>query len=476
MPTKVPQPIVDRLAEHGQSHLCAWWNDLDDAARDRLVRQIDQIDFDQVAHLVGSLVTGDHAAPVDASQASPPSKLERLPQSEDDFTRWDEAREAGLELLSAGKVAAMVVAGGQGSRLGFEHPKGLYPIGPVSGKSLFQLHFEQLEALSDRVGHRIPYFVMTSEATDQPTKEYLDDNEYFGYSPHDVYLFQQGWLPAVDADGRILLADKDRIATSPDGHGGMLRALSRSGLLEVMSDRGVETVFYHQVDNPTIPLCDPTFLGLHRRHSSQMSTKVVAKRDAAEKMGVVVDVDGKTQIIEYSDLPDDKAAETDGDGSLRLWAGNTAVHCFERSFLDELTADGSPGLPFHRAHKKIAHLDLQTGEVVEPEEPNGFKFEQFIFDALPEASSALVMEVDRATEFNPVKNAEGDDSPATAKAAIARIHRDWISRVGSSVAEGATVEISPLFALDVVELEEKLGDGRRFEKDEVLEPPRVHDA
>ena len=476
MPTKVPQPIVDTLAAHGQSHLCSWWNSLDDAGRDRLVRQIEQVDFDQVAHLVGSLVTGNHVPGVDASQAAPPSNLERLPKSDEDFARWDDARERGLARLAAGKVAAMVVAGGQGSRLGFEHPKGMFPIGPVSGKSLFQLHFEQLEALSNRVGHRIPYFVMTSEATDAATKAYLDDNEYFGYSPHDVYLFQQGWLPAVDGEGRILLAERDRIATSPDGHGGMLKALHRSGLLEVMSDRGVESVYYHQVDNPTVTLCDPVFLGLHAKHGSQMSTKVVAKRDASEKMGVVVDVDGRTQIIEYSDLPDDRAAATDDDGNLLLWAGNTAVHCFERSFLDTLTEDGSAGLPFHRAHKKIAHVDLETGEVVEPAEPNGFKFEQFIFDAMPQADVAMVMEVDRATEFNPVKNAEGSDSPATAKAAIAGIARDWITRAGSAVADDARVEISPLYALDAAELEEKLGQGRRFEKDELLEAPKPHDA
>ena len=473
MPTKVPQPIVDLLAEHGQSHLCAWWNDLSDAQRDQLVRQIQQIDFDQVAHLVGKLVTGDHTVAAAAAHPEPPASVERLPKSEDDHARWNEAKARGLDLLAGGKVAAMVVAGGQGSRLGFDHPKGMFPIGPVSDRTLFQLYFEQLDALAEKVGHAIPYFIMTSEATDKPTKDFLDDQEFFGYSPHDVYIFQQGWLPAVDEDGRILLADKGTIATSPDGHGGMLRALHRSGLLEVMGDRGIESIYYHQVDNPTAILCDPVFLGLHKRHQSQLSTKVVAKVDAAEKMGVVVDVDGVTQIIEYCDLPDEQASRTGADGGLLLWAGNTAAHCFERSFLDDLTADGAPGLPYHKAHKKVAHLDLETGRVVEPSEPNAFKFEQFIFDAMPEAKVALVVESDRALEFNPVKNAEGSDSPQTARKALANIARNWVEQSGGHVAEEAVVEISPRFAIDQETFAATPEASDHFEKDTVLEAPQA---
>ena len=472
----VPQSIADRLSQHGQSHLVAYWDELTDSGRDRLTRQIQQIDFEQVAALVGSLVTGDHSTAIDANKAESPASVERLPKSEDDRARWVAAASAGNELLAAGKIAALVVAGGQGSRLGFEHPKGMFPIGPLSGKSLFQLHFEQLETLSATVGHRIPYFIMTSEATDAPTKAFLDENEFFGYSPHDVYLFQQGWLPAVDDDGRVLLAEKDRIATSPDGHGGMLRALHRSGLLEVMSDRGVEHIYYHQIDNPTAVLCDPVFLGLHAKYRSQMSTKVVAKVSAEEKMGVVVDLEGTTQIIEYSDLPDAKAAELNDEGSLKLWAGNTAIHCFERAFLDGLVADGAPGLPYHRAHKKVPHIAIDSGEAIEPEAPNAFKFEQFIFDAMPQAATALVMEVERSREFNPVKNAEGNDSPATAKDALRRLHHEWIEQAGSQIADGVTVEVSPRYAITAAQLEQRLGTGRHFTADEILEEPQPHEG
>ena len=471
MPDKVPDEIVHRLTEHDQLHVCGWWNDLLDPQRDELIGQIEAVDFPLIERLVETYIKGGEPKGDDrGSRAESPSRLERLPKTPDDKARWAAAKTRGLELLTKGKVAAMVVAGGQGSRLGFEDPKGMFPIGPVSGKTLFQLHFEQLDALSTKVGKRIPYLIMTSEATDAATKAYLEENEYFGASLHDVYIFKQGWLPAVDPDGKILMADKGRMATSPDGHGGMLKAMRRSGLLDILTDRGVEAVYYHQVDNPTAVLCDPTLLGLHEKHRSEMTTKVVAKTGPDEKMGVVVEVDGATQIIEYSDLTADQQAETDAEGGLKLWAGNTAVHVFSRPFLERITGEGAD-LGYHRAHKKVTYFDRDTGKVVDPGEPNAYKFEQFIFDALPEAANALVVEADRTSEFNPVKNAEGSDSPATAKAALAALHRGWIEEAGGRVAEGVTVEIGPRYALDAEQTARQVTPGTLFEKDTVLDPP-----
>ena len=470
MPDKVPDEIVQTLTEHDQLHLCGWWNDLTRPQREGLLDQIRQIDFPLIDRLVETyLKGGDARGDNRGSKAESPKRMERLPRHPDDRARWTAARSRGMERLSAGKVAALVVAGGQGSRLGFDQPKGLFPIGPVSGKTLFQLHFEQLEALSNRIGKRIPYLIMTSEATDAETKAYLEDNEYFGASLHDVYIFKQGWLPAVNGDGSILLSDKGSVAASPDGHGGMLKAMRRSGLLDILADRGIEDVYYHQVDNPTAVLCDPTMIGLHHEHGSEMTTKVVSKTGPEEKMGVVVDVGGATQIIEYSDLTPAQQAATDADGNLKLWAGNTAVHVFSRVFLDRITTGGAD-LGYHRAHKKVTYFDRETGKVVEPDEPNAFKFEQFIFDAMPEAKNALVVEADRAEEFNPVKNADGADSPATAKAAMAALHRRWIEEAGGGVADGVTVEISPLFALDAEELAGKVKPGDRFTEDTVLAP------
>lgn len=464
---KVPDDLVATLDEYGQSHLCRWWNDLDNAERGDLVHQLREIDFAMVAELVQQKVKSSSGGKdTRAGRAQPPTRLERLSTIHDGA--WSSATRAGEELLRLGKVGAMVVAGGQGSRLGFDQPKGMFPIGPVSGKTLFQLHFEQLEALSMKYGMNIPYFIMTSEATDAATKDFLESNDYFGYSFHDVYIFKQGWLPAVDPDGKVLLADKGHIAASPDGHGGMLNALKRAGLTEIMHERGLEHVYYHQVDNPTAIICDPHFLGLHAKYQSEMSTKVVAKTGPSEKMGVVVDVDGVTQIIEYSDLSEEQQAATDDDGNLLLWAGNTAIHAFRTSLFDRLT-DGDVSLPYHLAHKKVAHL-TDDGTHVEPETPNAYKFEQFIFDAMPEAANALVVEADRAREFNPVKNAEGSDSPATAKQAILDIGRQWCEEAEAVVSYDARIEISPLFALTAEDVRKKISPGERLSGDKHLVP------
>jgi UDP-N-acetylglucosamine/UDP-N-acetylgalactosamine diphosphorylase len=276
--------------------------------------------------------------------------------------------------------------------------------------------------------------------------DFFEQHAHFGLPADQVHFFKQGNMPAVDADtGKLLMAEKHQICQSPNGHGGLLFGLKDAGLIEDMRNRGIEYLHYHQVDNPTAQVCDPAFLGFHHLRDSQLSTKVVAKRSAEEKMGVLVKVDGRTQIIEYSDMPEDVTAQTDS-GQLRFWAGNTAMHVFSRGFLEELLADDL-SLPFHRAHKKVPHLD-ESGELVEPEDPNAWKFERFIFDALPKAQTALVVEADRNAEFNPVKNAEGHDSPAEARAALLRIHRQWMESIPGNTPAFGEIEISPLFALD----------------------------
>jgi UDP-N-acetylglucosamine/UDP-N-acetylgalactosamine diphosphorylase len=343
----------------------------------------------------------------------------------------------------------------------------MFPIGPVSDRTLFQVQSEQVLARSRRAGVPIPYFIMTSEATHEPTVAFFQRHDYFGLGSRNVFFFQQASLPAVeDTSHRIHLENKGRIATSPDGHGGMLRALARHGMFEVMHQRGIEHLYYHQVDNPTAIVCDPAFLGHHLLSNSDLSTKVVAKVSPDERMGVVVSVDGQTQIIEYCDLPAEQTRRKQANGEWVFWAGNTAIHAFKRSYLESLLKNDL-SLPFHIAHKKVSCVDA-LGEVWEPEKPNAHKFEQFIFDALPHADEALVVETDRAREFNPVKNAAGPDSPATCRAALAELARNWIEAAGGTVAHGVAVEISPLFALDEAELRSKLKQGRTFATPTVL--------
>ena len=341
----------------------------------------------------------------------------------------------------------------------------MFSIGPVTGKSLFQIHAEKVLALAVRYGASVPLLVMTSDATHDETVEYFEENHRFGLPPGDVAFFRQGTMPALDlATGKLLMEQPGRLFSSPNGHGGTLTALDDSGLLETISGRGVTQVFYFQVDNPLVKMADPVFLGHHLHANAEASSKVVAKSGPADKMGVLAEVNGRCTIIEYSDLPADLAKETDDRGQLQaLGRRNPAIHLFSVDFLCRITR-GETRLPFHVAKKKVPHLD-ETGRDVNPQKENALKFEMFIFDALPMADRGVVVESTRHEEFAPVKNATGVDSPATAKQAISDLAADWLTRAGAQVprdAEGAAsvaLEISPLFALDPEELATKVQKG-----------------
>ncbi len=448
------------------------WDTLPDADQQVLLDQIAEVDFDLMRQLF-ALRSDKHAAKESAAtradRAEPPSPLVRLPDSPEDRRRWQTADQAGTELLQQGKVACILVAGGQGARLGFDPPKGMFPIGPVSERTLFDWLCGQVAARANRAGAEIPYLIMTSEATDADTKRYFRERDFLGLDADQVYFFRQRSLPAVDdKHPRLLLDRPGRLSTSPDGHGGMLHALHTSGLLEQMADQGIEHFYYHQVDNPTAIVCDPAFLGLHLQYNADVTTKVVAKAFPKEKMGVVTSIDGCCEITEYSDLSDAQMAATLPDGTLKLWAGNTAIHVFRLGFLQSLV-DRRIELPFHVAHKPVPFLNAQ-GQRIEPgpTENTAHKFEQFIFDVLPDAAVALVVEGDRAREFNPVKNKDGNDSPETCRSALLRIHREWLTATGADVHEAARVEISPGFALDAEEVARKIPAGEKFTGNVVL--------
>jgi UDP-N-acetylglucosamine/UDP-N-acetylgalactosamine diphosphorylase len=373
-------------------------------------------------------------------------------------------RRLGEEALRQGQVAAMVVAGGQGSRLGFDHPKGMFPVGPVTNKSLFQIHAEKLLALGRRYGKSVPFLIMTSPDNDGETRAFFKEHAYFGLPAADVFFFSQGTMPAIDlATGRLLLEKPGRIFTSPNGHGGSLTALAESGLLDRLRQRGVRQVFYWQVDNPLVRVADPLFLGHHRAARAEVSSKVVPKQDPEDKLGNMVLIDGRCAMIEYSDLPRDMAVARDEHGQLRFWAGSPAIHIFEVDFLARVT-QGKERIPFHVACKKVPHIDA-AGATVEPDKPNALKFEMFVFDVLPRADRWTVVETSRREEFEPLKNAAGPDSPETVRQAISNLAGDWLHKAGVEVPRRADgnvsvpLEISPLFALDAAELAEKLPRG-----------------
>lgn len=433
-----------------QEHLLRFWETLGPSQRESLAAEVRAIDFRLIAELVRQTDAKAAIRELAARATSPPSFKLGSPANR---IAPDAARERGAEALRSGHVGAMLVAGGQGTRLGFEHPKGMFPIGPVSGKTLFQIHLEKVLATALRYGVRIPLYVMTSPETHDETVAFLAQQGRFGFPADDLHLFCQGTMPAVDAKtGKVLLADRHRVALSPDGHGGMLAAFHRSGAMDDARRRGIRQLFYFQVDNPLVQVCDPEFLGYHLLSNSEFTTQVVRKHQPLEKVGNVVQVDGRLQVIEYSDLPDDVAARRAADGSLEIWAGSIAVHAMEISFLERM-AQATAGLPFHRANKKVPHLD-DRGNLVQPDKPNAVKFERFIFDLMPLAERAIIVEVDPARQFAPLKNASGqpNDTPESVKAQMAAQHREWLRSAGFAVADDVPVEISPRFALDAEEL------------------------
>ena len=429
----------------GQSHLLKFWDELSSSQQNGLRQQIEKIQFEQIVSLLKQDDADSQLSGLaEKAQAPPAITLEQF----HDPAAHRQAVELGNAAIAAGKVAMILTAGGQGSRLGFDHPKGMYPIGPVSGCSLYQMIVEKVVARARQFGSSIPLYVMTSPPTHVESSNYLAEHNYFSCPSKDIRLFCQGVMPAVDADHRIILKDKHSVFLSPDGHGGAVAALTHSGCLQDMLQRGIEFVFYGQVDNPLIQVCDPALIGFHIARQSEMTTQVVRKTDPLQKVGNVVSVNGRVQIIEYSDLPVEFARQENEDGSLKLWAGSIAVHVFDMAFLERVSQDAA-SLPFHRARKKVPFVD-DHGKVQSPDQPNATKFERFIFDLLPQAKNAIVCEVDPAEGFCAVKNSAPAESetPEHVQAAISRLHRQWIRRAGVPVEEGVPVEISPLFAVD----------------------------
>jgi UDP-N-acetylglucosamine/UDP-N-acetylgalactosamine diphosphorylase len=425
MPTDDLGMLRGRFADHGQEHVFRFWAELDTSARERLARQAEAIDLPTLDRIRNA--TRELLAP--GSRALEPARIERLPDRGGDLEARRQAQERGEELIARGVVAALVVAGGQGTRLGFDAPKGSFPLGPVSQRSLFELQAQKIRGLSRRYGRPLPWYVMTSPATDTATRAFFASHDCFGLPERDVFFFCQGTVPALDFDGRLILESRDRIAESPDGHGGCLTALQRSGALEDLERRGVTTLSYYQVDNPLVRIADPVYLGFHAAAGAEMSCKVVAKCDPMEKMGVVARCGGQLGIVEYTELDDEHRYARDEDGELSYWAGSTAIHLLETSFVRRVARDAETILPFHASAKKIPCLDAE-GRRVEPSEPNGYKLERFVFDALPAAVRAVIVEARREEEYSPVKNAEGADSPRTARQALIHEARRWLLEAG----------------------------------------------
>ncbi|MGE0482403.1 MAG: UTP--glucose-1-phosphate uridylyltransferase [Phycisphaerae bacterium] len=460
--------IEHALHSAGQGHLVTQWPALSESQRQSLLDDIRAIDLALCRELAPRYVTKRPAAPLPL-RVEPPTILPADPGREH-TDLYRRARARGEASIRGGKVAAFTVAGGQGTRLGFDGPKGAFRISPVRNVSLFQLFAEYLLGVRRRFDTLPRWYIMTSPTNHAETVAFFAQHQSFGLPPDSVRFFQQGQMPAFLPDGRIAMRARDGIALSPDGHGGSLRALAASGALREMAEHGVEYISYFQVDNPLVKPIDPLFVGLHAELGSEMSSKAVTKADDLERVGNFCVADGKLQVIEYSDLPESLARARNADGSRRFDAGSIAIHVLSRSFVERLTAPGAAvQLPWHRADKK--------SPVWDPAKPNDaprprdvVKLELFIFDAIPLAQNPLVLYTPREEEFSPVKNAEGVDSPATSRRDQVRRAARWLERCGTKMPRDArgeptvTLEISPAYALDVDDLRS------RFNTAPFLEP------
>lgn len=450
--------LIEKVYEAGQEHIFRYWDSLSSAERQHLLGQVETIDFELVRRHQ-QLLSAPEPGRSTAGDLDP-APFVPVPADSAGRQRARRAGEIGERAVREGRIAAFLVAGGQGTRLGFDGPKGCFPIGPVSGKTLFQMHAEKILAASRAYGVSIPWAIMTSEANDAATRGFFNEQGFFGLPERDVLFFTQRMIPALDPEGRCILERKDRIFMNPNGHGGSLLALYESGALQQLKDRGVEILSYFQVDNVLINIIDPVFIGYHLQEKAQMSSKMVRKRDPAEKVGVFGIRDGRLQVIEYSDMSRAEMEARLPDGSLKYGSGSIAIHLIDTAFA-EAEIRGGFRLPYHMALKKVPRLD-EHGRPVRPEEPNAWKFETFIFDALADTDSSVVMEIERRQEFSPVKNAAGDDSPVTARRDLSNYFAGWLEAAGLPVPVNEQgdaeimIEISPLFAADREEFVRKI--------------------
>jgi UDP-N-acetylglucosamine/UDP-N-acetylgalactosamine diphosphorylase len=469
------------LAHYGQEHLLRFWDRLEPRQQSVLVEQIEQIDLELIQSLFRGADGFQDWATL-AQSARPPRAL-RLRQRESmqkspsvpPMMGWtaEEARHKGIETLSRSEVGVLLVAGGQGSRLGFDLPKSLYPIGPHSRATLLQIHVEKILAASERYDVSIPLYLMTSPATHGATCQFLEENNRLGLAETDLFVFCQGTMPAVDAEtGKLLLADAGEVFLAPDGHGGAVAALDSSGAIEHMQGRGIRDLFYLQVDNPLAPIVDSELVGAHRLAESELTSLAIAKGDPRDKLGNFVMIDGRLHVIEYSDFPDDLAERCNEAGELEFWAGSVAIHMMNVSFLQRCLSLRD-SLPFHVAHKGVSAIVTEgvgRGDQVVPVVRDALKFERFIFDLMPHANRPIVVEYAEQESFAPLKNGPGadKDTPAYVQQMMTAQHRRWLEAAGATFTDNGgqpvSVEISPLWAMDAEGVARRLRPGTVFDK------------
>lgn len=388
------------LNEIGQVQLLEYYGELTEEERELLLKDIESVDFSVLKNI------GRVSEPRGRIEPLKPLSLEEIRKNSDVFGK------AGLKLLSEGKVAAVLLAGGQGTRLGFDKPKGMYNIGVTRPLSIFGLHMQNMLGVAGRAGRAFPVFIMTSRANNADTVGFFEENNYFGYPKNKIFFFVQDVAPACSTDGKVYLEKKYRVLTAPNGNGGWYKSLISGGLDRALEREGVEWVNVCGVDNVLQSFCDPLFIGATVTGGYACSAKIVRKELPGENVGLLCKVDGKPSVIEYYEM--DEALKNEREnGKLVYCNGITLNYLFSLKALKEVDC---ASFPYHLAKKKIAHIE--NGVEVHPSEPCGYKFETLVVDMVNAMKNCLPFEVERNKEFAPVKNAEGADSVETARALL----------------------------------------------------------
>ncbi|KAF4125130.1 UDP-N-acetylglucosamine/UDP-N-acetylgalactosamine diphosphorylase [Geosmithia morbida] len=471
--------LRERYAAAKQEHVFTFYDKLSDAEKAALYSQLSSIDPAGVNEKTERALN-----PPKPEGGDGPDRLEPLPESASasildsdpaDIDRW---YAAGLDLISRGKVAVVLMAGGQGTRLGSSDPKGCFDIGLPSKKSLFHIQAQRIRKVQSLAASRnpgdktgvVPWYVMTSGPTRGPTEAFFEKNAYFGLDRANVTIFEQGVLPCISNEGKIILESPGRVAVAPDGNGGIYNALVSSGVVDDMRRRGIQHVHAYCVDNCLVKVADPVFIGFSAAKQVDIATKVVRKRSANESVGLILSRNGKPDVVEYSEIDADTAEARDPKQPdvLKFRAANIVNHYYSFAFLESIPR-WAASLPHHIARKKIPSVDLSTGETVKPEKPNGIKLEQFVFDVFPMLSldKFACLEVRREDEFSPLKNARGtgEDDPDTSKADITAQGERWAKAAGATVINDGGVEVSPLISYG--------GEGMENLKGTTIEAPAL---
>lgn len=428
------------LEEAGQAHVLQFWPELCEAERLGLLQELTQLDLqglqehcDGAARAAACPSSGldQHMEPV------PPESIGSVRKSdEDSLAEWESK---GLLQISENGVGVLLLAGGQGTRLGVQYPKGMYDVGLPSGNTLYQIQAERIHKIQELADRKhgskctVPWYIMTSEFTLAPTEKFFKENNYFDLEPSNIVMFEQRMIPAVTFDGKVIMQGKGKIAMAPDGNGGLYQALVDNKVLEDMKKRGVEYLHVYCVDNILVKMADPVFIGFCVSKGADCGAKVVEKACAAEPVGVVCRVRGVSQVVEYSEIQPETAELRGPGGELVYSAGNICNHFFTRAFLQDVAEKYKGQLKQHVAFKKVPFVDT-CGNQVKPTKPNAIKMEKFVFDVFPFSRNFVAFEVVREEEFSPLKNADGaSDSPTTARNALLAQHCRWAKAANATL-------------------------------------------